>query len=192
MDAEAGKTEKKLPATSKRHRTLAEVAKACGKPAVALRSIQKGLGLHVPADGRYSDAYAAFLEKVVALQALHVDRATIEGLFEKECQIMRLLHVDSLTQSPTWYLDACGQPDTKTSRRTRLFLCGHDLGFRLDGSATQDAFDFEAREKQLFGGREMGEDVRRLLKDYVGLLAEVRATVAAEMPALTNALACPA
>jgi len=115
--------------------------------------------------------------------------STIEGLFEKECQIMRLLHVDSLTQSPTWYLDACGQPDTKASRRTRLFLCGHDLGFQLDGSATQDAFDFEAREKQLFGGREMGEDVRRLLKDYVGLLDEVRATVTAGMPVLKQALA---
>jgi len=145
MGAETDRTEKKIPATSGRHRTLAEVAKACGKPAVALRSIQKGLGLHVPADGRYSDAYAAFLEKVVAPQALHVDRATIEGLFEKECQIMRLLHVDSLTQSPTWYLDACGQADTKTSRRTRLFLCGHDLGFQLDGSATQDIFDIARR-----------------------------------------------
>jgi len=35
----------------------------------------------------------------------------------------------------------------------------------------------------------MGEDVRRLLKGYVGLLAEVRATVAAETPVLKHALA---
>jgi hypothetical protein len=169
-------------------KTLATLAARCGKPVVALRTIQKSLGLHVPADGLYSEAYCRFLEKVVALQALHVSRASIVDIFEKEKQILRLLHVDSLGSSPIWYLDACAMPETKTSLQTRLLLSGHDLGFTIDAAAVQDALDFGSKEKELFKGAEMGEDVRKLLADYLHLLAGIRQTVAAEVPVVRNAL----
>jgi hypothetical protein len=178
--------EKKEPRQS--GATLADIAKACGKPVTVLRNIQKNLGLHVPSDGGYSEAYARFLGKIVALQALHVSRQAIEALFENEVQILRLFHVDSLTQSPTWYLDACGLPEFRSSRHTRLFLSGYDLGFRCDGSVAQDTFDFNVREKELFNGKDMGEDVRHLLAEYVRQLAAIRATVRAEIPSLRSAL----
>jgi hypothetical protein len=84
----------------------------------------------------------------------------------KEKQILRLLHVDSPGNSPTWYLDACALPDAKKGLETRLLLSGYDLGFRLDATAVQDALDFGAREKELFKGADMGEDVRNLLVGF--------------------------
>ena len=169
-------------------KTLASVARRCGKPVTTLRTLQKSLGLHVPVDDVYSEAYCRFLEKIVALQALHVSRPAITELFEKERQILRLLHVDSLSSSPTWYLDACAQPETRATLATRLLLSGHDLGFKLDATALQDNLDFGSRERELFRGKEMGEDVRKLLSDYLRLLAAIRQAVSAEIPAIRNAL----
>jgi hypothetical protein len=169
-------------------KTLASVARRCGKPVTTLRTLQKSLGLHVPVDDVYSEAYCRFLEKIVALQALHVSRPAITELFEKERQILRLLHVDSLSSSPTWYLDNCVQPETRATLATRLLLSGHDLGFKLDATALQDNLDFGSRERELFRGKEMGEDVRKLLSDYLRLLSAVRQAVSAEMPAIRNAL----
>ena len=168
--------------------TLAAVADRCGKPVAALRTIQKGFALHVPEDGVYTDAYCRFLEKIVALQALHVSRAALVDLFEKERQILRLLHVDTLGSSPTWYLDDCAQPETKATLATRLLLTGHDLGFKLDAPATQDTLDFGSREKELFKGKEMGEDVRKMLADYLRLFSAIRQTVSTEVPVIRNAL----
>jgi hypothetical protein len=71
---------------------------------------------------------------------------------------------------------------------TRLLLSGYDLGFRLDASAVQDAFDFGTSEKELFKGADMGEDVRKLLDDYLKLREAMRKTVAAEVPVIRNAL----
>jgi hypothetical protein len=164
------------------------IATRCGRPVTALRTIQKTFALHIPTEGVYSEAYCRFLEKIVALQALHVSRTALLEIFEKEKQILRLLHVDTLSSSPTWYLDDCAQPETKASLATRLLLTGHDLGFKLDAPATQDTLDFGSREKELFKGREMGEDVRKLLADYLRLFTAIRQTVSTEIPVIRNAL----
>jgi hypothetical protein len=169
-------------------KTLAVVASRCGKPVATLKALQKSLNLHVPEDGVYSEAYCRFMEKIVALQALHVSRSAIADIFEKERQILRLLHVDSLSSSPTWYLDACVQPETRAALATRLLLSGYDLGFKLDTTALQDNLDFGSREKELFKGKEMGEDVRKLLSDYLRLFFAIRQAVSAEIPAIRNAL----
>jgi hypothetical protein len=169
--------------------SLASIASRCGKPVAALRTIQKNLKLHIPEGGIYPDAYGRFLGKIVSLQALHVSRSVLVDIFEKERQILRLLHVDSLSSSPTWYLDACVQPETKAALTTRLLLSGYDLGFQLDATAMQDTLDFGSRERELFKGREMGEDVRKLLADYLLLLAGIRRTVSAEIPSIRDALA---
>lgn len=100
-------------------------------------------------------------------------------LFDKERQILRLLHVDSLSSSPTWYLDACTQPETRATLKTRLFLSGYDLGFNLDTTTLQDTLDFGSREKELFSGADMGEDVRKLLADYLRLFSAIRQAVSA-------------
>jgi hypothetical protein len=176
------------PDVNETPQTLASVAKRCGKPVATLKGLQKSLGLHVPEDGVYPEAYCRFLVKIVALQALHVSRAAITDIFEKERQILRLLHVDSLSSSPTWYLDACAQPETRAALATRLLLSGYDLGFTLDTTALQDTLDFGSREKELFKGKEMGEDVRNLLSDYLRMLSAIRQVVSAEIPAIRNAL----
>jgi hypothetical protein len=167
----------------------------CGRPVAALRTIQKTFVLHIPSDGVYSEAYCRFLEKIVALLALHVSRQALLEIFEKEKQILRLLHVDTLSPSPTWYLDDCALslPSALGARRspltsTRLLLTGHDLGFKLDAPATQDTLDFGSREKELFKGREMGEDVRKLLADYLRIFTAIRQTVSTEIPVIRNAL----
>jgi hypothetical protein len=167
---------------------LSTLSSHCGRPVAALRTIQKTFALHIPADGVYSDAYCRFLEKIVALQALHVSRTALLEIFEKEKQILRLLHVDTLTSSPTWYLDDCVQPETKAALTTRLLLSGYDLGFQLDAPATQETLDFGSREKELFKGTEMGEDVRKLLADYLRLFTAIRQTVSTEIPVIRNAL----
>jgi hypothetical protein len=74
--------------------TLVAIATHCGRPVAALKTIQKSFALHIPADGAYSEAYCRFLEKIVALHALHVSRTALLEIFEKEKQILRLLHVD--------------------------------------------------------------------------------------------------
>jgi hypothetical protein len=192
---------------------LSLIATHCGRPVTALRTIQKTFALHIPADGVYSEAYCRFLEKIVALLALHVSRTALLEIFEKEKQILRLLHVDTLSSSPTWYLDDCALPlpsahgpprsapalslpavslsnPSKGSplTSTRLLLTGHDLGFKLDAPATQDTLDFGSREKELFNGTEMGEDVRKLLADYLRLFTAIRQTVSTEIPVIRNAL----
>ncbi len=176
------------PDVNETPQTLASVAKRCGKPVATLKGLQKSLGLHVLGDGIYPEAYCRFLQKIVALQALHVSRAAITDIFEKERQILRLLHVDSLSSSPTWYLDACAQPETRAALATRLLLSGYDLGFTLNTTALQDTLDFGSREKELFKGKEMGEDVRKLLSDYLRMLSAIRQVVSAEIPAIRNAL----
>jgi hypothetical protein len=181
------------------------ISTQCGRPVTTLRTIQKTFALHIPADGVYSEAYCRFLEKIVALQALHVSRQALLEIFEKEKQILRLLHVDTLSSSPTWYLDDCalplplalGAPRSTPAlslskgsplTSTRLLLTGHDLGFKLDAPATQDTLDFGSREKELFKGTEMGEDVRKLLADYRHLFTAIRQTVSTEIPVIRNAL----
>jgi hypothetical protein len=167
--------------------TLATVATRCGKPVAILKTIQKSFGLHVPDDGDYSEAYCRFLKKIVALQALHVSRSALVTLFDKERQILRLLHVDSLSTSPTWYLDACVQPETRATLKTRLLLSGYDLGFNLDTTTLQDTLDFGSREKELFSGADMGEYVRKLLADYLRLFSAIRHAVSAELPVIRTA-----
>jgi hypothetical protein len=52
----------------------------------------------------------------------------------------------------------------------------------------QDALDLGSREKELFKGAEMGEDVRKLLGEYLRMLAGTWQTVAVEVPVVRMAL----
>lgn len=170
--------------------TLAALCRTLGRDALYVRNLQRLLELHVPEGGEgYSPAYVAFMEKITALRALHVPQSDITELFAVEKKILVLLHVDTLTNSPTWYLDDCGACDEKApSEAGRLLLSGYRLGFSLDAEAVQHSLDFGPRNPELFKGTDMGEDIRRVVDKYLGLLGGVRQRIAKEKPVLENAL----
>ena len=99
-------------------------------------------------------------------------------------KLLTLLNVDS-TGSATWFLDACG----RTSHRSRrLLLSNHDLGVPLTSHILQPGLNFRASLPELFAGREMGEDVLRVLEKYLKALGAVHREVINELPQLRAAL----
>lgn len=190
--------------------SFVDMCRELGKPPVYVRGLQQALGLAVPkrqraasaswkegkgtpakaknwidGEGDYAEAYSKFLQKVVALRTFNIQMPTICELFSKERKILELLHFDTISDSPTWYLDACAE-GAHSDRH--LLLTGHDLGFPLAARAIQSNLDFAERSKELFEGPEMGEDVRRILESYLVLLQDVRERIHMEKRVLLNAL----
>ena len=62
------------------------------------------------------------------------------------------------------------------------------MGFPIDSKVIQPNLDFGSRKKELFSGKEMGEDVWRALDSYLRLLAKIMARVDQERPVLNQAL----
>jgi hypothetical protein len=165
---------------------LAEVCRRLGKAPAYLRHVQSALGLHVPKDGEgYSDAYVCFLQTVVALRTLGIPTDDIADLFDTEKKLLHLLRIDTLTHSPTWYLDQCGRPSV---RENCLLLTNVDLGGAIGSGGVQIHLDFGQRKPELFSGSEMGEDARRILAAYLDKLDTLRDRARAEEPALRAAL----
>jgi hypothetical protein len=163
-----------------------QLCKAVGKPPFAVRSIQKHVGLYVaPRGGLYGESYLRFLKRVISLRTFNVSFEDIADLFRKEKKIMELLHMDSLHPSPTWYLESA---DEESRSPGRLLLTGHDVGFPLESGVIQSNLDFSRRDAELFSGREMGEDIARVIRDYLALRDKVRRRVQAEERILEEAL----
>ncbi len=166
--------------------TFSELCRALGKSRVDVLNVQKGLGLHVPRDDAgYGAAYLNFMQKVIALRSFSVPMEDIREAFEKECRILRMLHVDTLTDSPTWYLDACARGGHTPGR---LLLTGYDFGFPIASGRIQAHLNFRSAPAELFAGREMGEDLGRLVAPYLKLVERIRQKVLAEERVLENAL----
>jgi len=87
--------------------------------------------------------------------------------------------------SPTWFLDACGQPDHP---RRRLLLTNYDLGVEVPAGTLQLGLNFADALPELFAGKEMGEDALRVLGEYLKLYTRFRADVGAEAPLLRSAV----
>lgn len=169
------------------HYTLSELAIALGKSVPYVRHLQTQIKAAVPRRPEsYPEAYVHFLRRVVALRMFHVPAEDIAELFQWERKILEFLHFDALGDAPFWYL-APGDGDARTERH--LLLTGQDLGFPVTSGAIQCNLDFRARNPELFGGREMGEDVRRVIDLYLRLLRKIDARVKAERPVLLDALA---
>jgi len=167
--------------------SFSELCQALGKSRVLVRNLQNTLKLHIPdAEEGYSEAYLMFMEGIIALRTFSVSLEEIGDLFRKELKILRLLHVDSMSDSPTWYLDLC---TCHKDREGRLLLTGHDLGFSTAAQAIQANLDFRERPTELFKGVEMGEDIRRVMTDYIELVSRVRSKVHTQKDVLKNALA---
>ncbi len=167
-----------------RMQSFSDLACALNRPLVYLRGLQARFALPVLAGATYSDAYEAFLRSVVHLRILGVSENALVRLWELEKKLLTLLNVDS-TGSTTWFLDACGQ----TSHRSRrLLLSNYDLGVPISSHMLQPGLNFRVSLPELFAGREMGEDVLRVLEKYLKALVAIQREVINELPQLRVAL----
>lgn len=166
--------------------TFSELCHTVGKNRVYVRHLQRQLDLFIPpAECGYSEAYAYFVQKIVALRTFSVPLSLIRELFGKEKRLLELLHFDTISESPTWYLESCiGTGNTES----RLLLTGHELGFPVTAGVIQANLNFRETDRELFSGAEMGEDVRSVLGLYLELVGQVRAVVARESRVLRDAL----
>jgi len=166
--------------------TLSEISRICGKTQVYIRSLHKNLGLPVNGNGgEYGPNYLHFILKAVNLRTCGIPLEDIEVLFAREKSVLRLLKMDALSSSPTWYLDQCGEA---INLDRQLLLTGYDVGFSLSGGAIQANLDFGNREPELFNSREMGEDIPRVLNEYLKLLASIKSRATRENSVLQQAL----
>ena len=165
------------------------MCRSLGKDPLYIRNLQRGLALPIPATGEgYPEGYLRFLDKVIALRTFSVPQARIVELLESEKKILKLLHVDSFSNSKTWYMDLCCLPG---QTGYCLLLTGYDMGFPLashDTGEIQHHLNFNSQTPELFSGSEMGEDVRDVLRAYLDQLEKIMATVEKEKAVLENAL----
>ncbi len=146
------------------------------------------LGLYMPKESEgYSVSYLHFFETVIVLRAFSVPLEDIAELFEAEKRIMRFLRIDTLTLSPTWYLDQCGRNEESASAN-RLLLTNQDLGGSITDGGVQFHLDFRGMHGELFSGAEMGQDAKRVMAAYDTRLEKVRARVKTEEVVLRRAL----
>ena len=163
--------------------TLDEVVTALNRSKLELTSVLKRFEVPPVKDDAVPESYAAFLRTVVYLRCLGISEERLRDLWQLERKLLQLLNVDSVG-SRTWFLDACGE--TKHAQR-RLLLTNFDLGFALPARAVQLGLNFAEVKPELFGGKEMGEDALRVLRETLKLHRAICADVVAERPSTTAA-----
>ena len=164
-----------------------ELCQSLGKAHMYVRNLQTGLDMYIPGNSeRYSDAYLQFMLKIVALRTLNISLEDIRDLFIKEKRILEMLHVDSSSDSPTWYLDSCQNGDRSESN---LFLTGYDVGAPLHSGKVQVHLNFSHSGKELFSGQAMGEDVNAFCKVYSRQLERLKRRMQEERLVVRRALA---
>lgn len=163
-----------------------EMCQAVGKPPPYVRQLQAIFHLPLSRDHRYAPPYVSFLRKLVSLRAFSVPVDEIGDLLNREKRLLELLHADSISNSPTWFIDACDQVGRPSQR---LLLTGYDVGFALASRTIQVGFDFGRKQRELFTGHEMGEDTRRVIDAYLKARKRVLDRVRDQRPVLRDALA---
>ena len=169
------------------HLTFSQLCRRLGRSPHYLRNIQIKLGLYSPKEAEgFSPAYLHFLSTIIILRAFSVPLEDIGELFEAEKRILRFLRIDTLTLSPTWYLDQCGRDEESVNR---LLLTNQDLGGSITEGGVQFHLDFRGMHGELFSGAEMGQDAKRVMAAYDTRLENVRGRVKTEEVVLRRALA---
>ncbi len=167
--------------------TWNEMAAILGKSVPYLRSLLAQLGVDLPRrTNAYPERFMGFLRRIVALRTFSVPIDDIADLYRKEHKILQILHMDALGPDIFWFVGP-GSPRGRSERQ--LLLTGHDLGFDLDAGPIQHNLDFREDRRELFGGHEMGEDLRLVLDRYIKQLRKVDSRVKTERPILVDALA---
>jgi hypothetical protein len=163
-------------------KSMTELAKRLGRPAMWIAGVQKRFGL--PVLECYSEGYEAFLRKILHLRVLGVSEESLREFWAVERKLIEVLHLDSQS-SPTWMVDACAYPSDPDRR---LLLSNIDLGFPLPATDLQIGLNFAASSPELFAGKEMGEDALRLISDYRTRIASIRLSVGSELSVLKGVI----
>jgi hypothetical protein len=160
-----------------------QLCAALGKPSLYVHNIQKYFSLPVlKADEKYSEGHKMFLERIINLKTLGVSSDDIVKLLVLEKTILHLLQIDSLNESPTWYLDHCSDRYLKRNKPFVLMLTDFELEDSPLGQSMQGSLDFaEAHPKELFKAADMGEDINRAIEKYRELEGRILAIVDREV-----------
>lgn len=164
--------------------TLGDMVKALNRSPVYIQGIQKRFDLPLLKGAGYSSSYLLFLQTVICLRTLNISEEAILELWRIERKLLQILHADS-DGSDTWFLDSCG---SRRNRKHRLLLSNFDMGVYLASGTLQLGLKFSDNAKELFTGKEMGEDALALLNAYLSAAAALQASVTAEAPTLRTAL----
>jgi len=163
--------------------TLGDMTKSLNRSAFYLHGLQTRFELPILEGSGYSDAYLAFLRAITFLRMLNVSEESLRDVWRLEKKLLQLLHVDS-TGSPTWFLDACAQTADLSHR---LLLTNHDMGIKLSPLMIQLGLDFGHALPEFFPGEDMGEDVMRVLGEYMKLYTRIQSDVKTEVPLMRDA-----
>jgi len=159
-----------------------ELAEKLGRPALWISRMRKRFGL--PVLEQYPECYEAFLRKVRDLRNLGVSEEKLGALWDVERKIIAILHLD-LGGGELSLIEGCS---VEADPDHRLLLSNADLGVPLMALDLQAGLDFQVRPKELFEGKEMGEDALHLLREYRKLLKEIMETLARESKVLKGSL----
>lgn len=166
--------------------TLQEICREIGKNHVYLGQIQGSLALYKPEPPQtYNRGYIHFLTKCTALRTFGVGLGDIQDLFRKELKALKMLHFDTHSDSPTWYLDGC---TLETKDPQRLLLTGVNLGFPVMSGPVQAGLDFGSSEPELFESHQMGESLDHVMELYRRQVLKIRRRVEEERPIIRTAL----
>jgi hypothetical protein len=164
--------------------SFADLVADLNRPAVYLHGLQSRFELPSFSGVGYSEAYLMFLRKLIYLRSLSISEEILRDMWHLEKKLLQLLHVDS-AGSLTWFLDACGAKDNP---QRRLMLTSYDLGVEVPSRTLQLGLNFADKMPEFFAGKEMGEDVLRVLNDYLKLKARIYSEIEAELPVVQAAI----
>ena len=162
--------------------TPSSLSHALGRPALWISRQRKRFGLPVLDD--YPECYVAFLRKVRDLRNLGISEEKLGDLWDLEKKLISILHLD-LVGGVFSIIEGCA---AEADPDRRLLLTNANLGVPVMASEVQAGLDFQKRPRELFEGKEMGEDALRLLGEYRNLLQGVREIVGREKGILKSSL----
>lgn len=162
--------------------TTAELTEKLSRPALWIARMRKRFGL--PLLEAYPICYEAFLRKVRDLRNLGISEERLGALWELERKLLETLHLD-VGSGELPLIEGCSV-DVDPERR--MLLSNEDFGVPLMAQGVQAGLDFHSRPRELSGGKEMGEDALRILREYQGLLQEIRDGVIKEISVLKNSI----
>jgi hypothetical protein len=159
------------------------LSETLGRPALWISRMRKRFGLPVLED--YPECYVNFLRKIRDLRNLGVSEEKLGDLWDLERKLIAILHLD-LGGGELSLIEGCS---AEADPQHRLLLSNADLGVPLLARDVQSGLDFSVgRPKELFEGKEMGEDALLLLRQYQTLLQQVREIVGRENKVLKESL----